>query len=84
MSVNFPAVIPERKCLVRVRRRYFAIGVGTFLAASFGAAAQRAPKVARIGYLAANLPANLHLQEAFLQGLVDLGYVEGRNLAMEY
>src|SRR5438445_1429194 len=48
------------------------------------AEAQEAAKVARIGYLSANRAAGLHLQEAFLQGLRDLGYVEGRNLVIEY
>ena len=48
------------------------------------AEAQQAARVVRIGYLAANLAANPHLQEAFLQRLRDLGYVEGRNLVIEY
>src|SRR5262245_1277758 len=47
---------------------------------------QQTTQVARIGYLLANLPANLNSpnREAFLQGLRDLGYVEGRNLVIEY
>jgi len=48
------------------------------------AEAQPASKIARIGYLAGNLKANLHLREAFLRGMRELGYVEGRNLVIEY
>jgi putative tryptophan/tyrosine transport system substrate-binding protein len=53
-------------------------------AAPLAAEAQHAGKVARIGFLAANLAANTHLHKAFRQGLRDLGYVEGRNLVIEY
>src|SRR5437870_3589924 len=56
------------------------------LASPLAAEAQQAAKVARIGYLA-TAPAEAaspHLREAFLQGLRDLGYVEGRNLVIEY
>jgi putative ABC transport system substrate-binding protein len=49
-----------------------------------GASAQQAAKVPRIGYLSGNLFANPHLREAFRQGLRDLGYVEGRNVVIEY
>ena len=54
------------------------------LAAPFAAEAQQAVKIVRIGYLALNLAAAPHLTEAFRQGLRDLGYVEGRNLVIEY
>jgi putative tryptophan/tyrosine transport system substrate-binding protein len=53
-------------------------------AAPLAADAQRAAKVARIGYLSPNLAANPRLREAFLQGLRDHGYVEGRNVVIEY
>jgi putative ABC transport system substrate-binding protein len=49
-----------------------------------GAAAQHVAKIARIGYLETNLGANPYMHEAFRQGLRDLGYVEGRNLVIEY
>ena len=59
-----------------------ALGV---LAAPLSGAAQQADKIARIGYLALNLAAgDPRVREAFHQGLRDLGYVEGRNLLIEY
>ena len=47
------------------------------------AAAQQAAKVARIGLLATDPSANL-VREAFIQGLRDLGYIEGRDVVIEY
>ncbi len=43
---------------------------------------QEAAKVARIGFLTANAVPDR--SEAFRQGLRDLGYVEGRNVVIEY
>ena len=54
------------------------------LVAPLAADAQQAAKVPRIGYLAQNLAAGPHNVEAFRQGLRDLGYVEGRNVVIEY
>ncbi len=51
---------------------------------SAAAEAQQAAKVARIGFLAQSLAAAPHSDEAFRQGLRDLGYVEGSNLVIEY
>ena len=53
-------------------------------AAPLAAEAQRAARVARKGYLSPNLAASPYLRDAFLQGLRDLGYVEGRNVVIEY
>src|SRR5438105_10459939 len=53
-------------------------------AAPLAAEAQQAAKIARIGYLTSSQGVNPHLPEAFRQGLRDLGYVEGRNLVIEY
>ena len=53
---------------------------GGIVVAPFAAEAQQAAKVARIGYLATNLA----VCEAFRQGLRELGYVEGRNVVIEY
>ena len=67
-----------------VPRRDFLIAAGVLLAAPLAVGAQQAAKVARIGILAGNQAASPHTLEAFLQGLHDLGYVEGRNVVIEY
>ena len=69
-----------------ISRRAFLGGLaGGLLAAPLTAEGQQPGRVARIGYLAANLAvADPRTREAFLQGLRDLGYVEGRNLLIEY
>ena len=58
----------------------------SLLAAPLVAEAQPAAKVPRIGVLANNslASASLHYLEPFRQGLRDLGYVEGQNIAVEY
>ncbi len=66
------------------RRTFIGTVAGGLLAAPLGAEAQQAGKVPRIGYLAPNLAAGPLGREAFRQGLRDLGYVEGRNLVIEY
>jgi putative ABC transport system substrate-binding protein len=68
------------------RRRFLLTSLAGALAAPRGADAQQPTKIARIGYLttADVATAPHHLREAFLKGLRDLGYVEGRNLVIEY
>ena len=68
----------------RVQRRDFLLTAGALLAAPLAAEAQQAAKVIRIGILAGNRAASPHTLEAFLQGLRDLGYVEGRNVVIEF
>jgi putative ABC transport system substrate-binding protein len=49
------------------------------------AEAQQPKKVPRIGYLTvASRTGSAHLTEALLQGLRELGYVEGQNIVIEY
>jgi len=69
---------------VTTRRAFIGTLTGAFLAGPLTAEAQQAAKVARIGYLTINVAAAPHLPEAFRQGLRDLGYVEGRNVVIEY
>ena len=66
------------------RRAFIRTLTGALLAAPLAAEAQQAAKIPRIGYLAPNLATSSHLREAFLHGLHDLAYVEGRNIAIEY
>jgi len=55
-----------------------------FVAAPLAAEAQRAAKVPRIGVLFGTSPSvGAPFIEAFRQGLGDLGYVEGKNIAIE-
>ncbi len=56
--------------------------LGLFWAAP-APAAQQAAKLPRIGVLRPGAPPD-HLVEAFREGLRDLGYVEGRNIVLEY
>jgi putative ABC transport system substrate-binding protein len=65
------------------RRKFIASGTA-FLAAPVAAEAQQAAKVPRIGVLWGTLTASPHLREAFRQELRARGYVEGRNVVIEY
>jgi putative ABC transport system substrate-binding protein len=66
------------------RRRFLLTSLAGALAAPLAAGAQQGTKAARVGYLAGDLTGGPHLTEAFRQGLRDLGYVEGRNVVIEY
>jgi putative tryptophan/tyrosine transport system substrate-binding protein len=70
--------------LNRVQRRQFLIAAVALLATPIVADGQQPAKAARIGYLSPNLASSPLLRDAFLQGLRDLGYVEGRNVVIEY
>ena len=59
--------------------------VALLLAFSFPAEAQQTTKVPRIGFLIAPSPSNSPGRiEAFRQGLRELGYVEGKNILIEW
>jgi putative ABC transport system substrate-binding protein len=68
-----------------MNRRAFLILSGGLLAAPLAAEAQQPGKVHRIGYLGVTTASSYarHV-EALRLGLRDLGYVEGKNLAIEY
>src|SRR5436305_1469047 len=68
----------------QMNRRETIVALAALGAASLTAEAQQQAKITRIGYLATNRAASPHLYDAFLQGMRDLGYVEGRNVVIEY
>jgi putative ABC transport system substrate-binding protein len=67
-----------------MRRREFIAGLGSAAACPLVADAQQ-PKVPVIGYLSPrSSEADAAMLVAFRQGLTETGYVEGRNVAIEY
>src|ERR1700737_5003857 len=67
------------------RRAFIGTVAGALLAAPLATQAQQPGKVHRIGYLGATAAsAHARYVEALGLGLRDLGYVEGKNLAIEY
>jgi putative ABC transport system substrate-binding protein len=67
-----------------MKRRDFIAGLGTATAWPAVALGQQ-PKVPMIGYLVFNsLEANRDRRAAFHRGLAEVGYIEGRNVAIEY
>ena len=72
------ALIPQRSAIV--------LTVGVLLFAIFQSAeAQQANKISHVGFLSiSSLAANTTRIAAFRQGLQDLGYVEGKNIVIEW
>jgi putative ABC transport system substrate-binding protein len=69
---------------VTTRRAFIRAICCALVTVPFATNAQPRNAIARIGLLAPNLTGNPRTVEAFLQGLRDLGYVEGRNVVIEY
>ena len=67
------------------KRREFITLLGGAAAWPFVARAQQPDRIARVGYLRLSATARIQLfDDAFREGLRDLGYVEGRNVRIEY
>jgi ABC-type uncharacterized transport system substrate-binding protein len=69
-----------------MRRREFFAAVGALAAGwPFAASAQQSGKLPIIGFLGATTPsAWKNWVAAFVQGLAELGWIEGRTVAIEY
>jgi putative ABC transport system substrate-binding protein len=70
------------------RREFIAMVTCTLAALAEVAHAQQGPgppkKVVRIGVLTLGVTRSMAMFEAFLQGLRELGYIEGQNIAIEF
>jgi putative ABC transport system substrate-binding protein len=74
---------PEAKRMIK--QILICLLLTVFLATVFSAEAQQSAKVPRIGYLSGATPDGQSARlEAFRQGLRELGYVEGKNVVIEY
>jgi putative tryptophan/tyrosine transport system substrate-binding protein len=67
-----------------MRRREFIALLGGAAAWPLAARAQKSGKIARIGYLSSANPRSMPAFQAFEQRLRELGYIEGRNIVIEY
>jgi putative ABC transport system substrate-binding protein len=64
------------------RRIFLAMASGSLLAAPLAVEAQPADKIYRIGFLLPSTSADSSILDAFREGLRELGYVDGRNIAI--
>ena len=63
----------------------FLLSIALMLVAALLVEAQQPKKVSHVGYLAGGSPATAgHHAQAFVQGLRELGYLEGQNIVLEY
>jgi putative ABC transport system substrate-binding protein len=70
---------------VIARRTFIAALGGSLLGLALAAAAQQPSKMPRIGYVSLSMASgDPRPRDAFLQGLRDLGYAEGKNVLIEY
>src|SRR5262245_31808364 len=66
------------------RRAFISMVGGSILAGPFAVEAQPAGRVPRIGVLTLSVASSTPIFEAFRQGLREHGYLEGRNVAIEF
>src|SRR5262245_56677652 len=69
---------------IRRREFIFTLGGGAAAAWALTAQAQQADKTPRVGYIRAGTANNDPYRELFVRGMRDLGYVEGRNIVLEF
>jgi putative ABC transport system substrate-binding protein len=67
-----------------MNRRAFVVGVAAVIAAPCDAQAQQPPRIFRIGAVSAGAPRSSPHWVAFIQRLGEMGYVERKNIAIEF
>jgi putative ABC transport system substrate-binding protein len=67
----------------RVARRQFLVAAAVLFSAPLTASAQPTKAQYRVGYLTTGHRSDVRLQEAFVRGLSELGWVQGKNMAVE-
>jgi putative tryptophan/tyrosine transport system substrate-binding protein len=82
LFVAYPSVVKD----IAMTRHFLCLLTAIFLASSIPAAAQTSTKVPRIGYISGTGSSSDQgpYVEALRHGLRDLGYVEGKNILIEY
>src|SRR5260221_10099025 len=79
-----PWLVGARMHFHQWRRREFITLLGGAAAWPIAARAQKPEKIARIGYLSSANPRSMPAFQAFEQRLRELGYIDGRNIVIEY
>ena len=74
----------DQRGMPAIRRRRFLAALGALLPRPGGALAQSAERTYRVGWLDSTGGRNEPYQLAFVQRLGELGFVEGRNLLIEF
>lgn len=70
---------------MNIQRRPLLVGWPVLVSSPFAALAQTEPRIARIGFLSTGTAASFSRRvDAMKEGLRELGYVEGKNIAIEY
>ena len=86
MKTSWTGSLSEHNLESKIKNLKFGLVAGAMLFALYSPAwAQQPKKVPRIGFLAAPSPSFFSARaEGFRQGLRDLGYIEGKNIVIEY
>ena len=69
--------------MIEIRRRYFLIASGALLTTPFTVSGQSGRRVPLLAYVATR-PGPMQFDQAFLRGLREFGYIEGKNIRIEY